>query len=216
MRKERAVVRRSAVLAGADVRRLRLAQHGLHVGHLRADGVMQRSRVIHNGMQLKQLVKVEFTAVIDVIPIEGEHTGLPHVQPGAPQHPELNGGIKNKVLLELGGGFDLDQPPTAPRQPFEHIDANQHPLMPERRLEQRRRRPGRQNPARLLKRLSDMAVIVRHQVPTRIPLASQLPHLVPRVEHRLQRIVRFASQVTVIGLIPEPQMALGPRHEAGF
>ena len=177
---------------------------------------MERSRVIQNGMQLKKFVKVEFTAVVDVAPIEGEHAGLPHVQPGAPQHPELHGGIKNKVRLELGGGLDLDQPPAALRQPFEHIDANQHPLMPERRLKQRRGRPGLQNPARFLKRLGDMAVIVRNQVPARKPLASQLAHFVPGVEHRLQRIVRFASQVTVIDLIPEPQMALGPRHEAGF
>ena len=82
-------------------------------------------------------------------------------------------------------------------------------LMPECRFEQRGVRCRFQHDACFFERLSNMAMVMRNEVPARKSLAGQLADLVPSIEDSLQSIVRLRGEVPRAGFIPEPQMALG-------
>ena len=216
MRVVRARVGVEAMAAGRDVRCGGRGEHRLHLAYAGADGVEERLGPVRHRVQPEESVEVEPRAVVNILPVQGKHTRLAHVEPGAAQHPELDGGIEDEDVLEPGCRFDFRQAPAAAGQALDDIGADQDAPMPERRLEQGRRGSGLQHPARFLERLPDMAVIVRHEMAAANAPARQFPDLVPGLEDRLERLIGRRRQIAPIAVVPEPQMALRSGNVAGL
>ena len=210
----RARVRREAVLARRDVRGRGFGEHRLQVAHLGAHGLEPCIRLVGHGVQTEQRVEVQPLAVVDVVAVEREHARLAHVQPGAAQDPELDSRVDNEHLLQPRRRLDLDQAPAGAGQALEHVGAHQHPLVHEGGLEQRRRCARVKDGARLVERLADVAMIVRHQVAARVAPARQFAHFLAGVEDCLERLVGGGRKVAVVAVVPEPEMALRARDEA--
>ena len=191
-------------------------EHVLHRPHLFADGVEKRDRLVEQRMHREQGVEIEPHAVVDVASVEGEHRGLAHVEPGTAKDPELDGEVEQEDVLEPGGRLDLDQAPPAPGKALDHVGADQHPFVLEGRLEYRGRDTRLDDLACLLQRLRNVPVVVGDEVTTRKAPARCLADLVAGLEHRLEGLAGRGRQITPIGVVPEPQVALRPRDVAGF
>lgn len=113
MRVVRASVRVEAVIARPDLGRRR-AGPGEHRQH--------RARPVEDRVQPEQRVEVEPRAIVDIAAVEGEHAGLTHVEPGALQHPQLDGDVAQEDAREPGGRFRFRRPPAAARQALNHVD----------------------------------------------------------------------------------------------
>ena len=61
-----------------------------------------------------------------------------------------------------------------------------------------------------------MPVIVCDEVPARMALARELTYLVPGIEYRLQAGIGRRRQVTLVTVVPEPEVALVTGQVAGF
>ena len=207
-------VRREAVVAGRDVRSRRAGKHRLQLPHLAADRVKPCGGLVGHGVQPEQRVEVQPPPIVDVVPVEREHARLADVEPGAAQDPELDGHVEDEHVLGSRRRLDLDQAPAPFGQTLEHVGADEHVLVHEGSLEQRRRRAGVEDRARLGERLADMTVVVRHEVAARVAPARQFAHFLAGVEDRLKRLVGGSCQVACVGVVPEPEMALGSRDEA--
>ena len=181
-------VGREAMVARRDVRRLGLGEHGPHRLRLFANALLQRNGLVENRMQLEQRIDIQPNAVVHIAPVQGEHSGIAHIQPRAPQHPQLHGHVLNEEVLEIDGGLDLHQPPTALRQPLQHIRAGEDMPMLKGRFKERRRGVRLNEPLRFRQRFCYMVVVVGNQVTAGIAPASQIAHLVPGVEDELQRL----------------------------
>ena len=105
--------------------------------------------------------------------------------------------------------LDFNQAPAAGGQALEHVGAHKHPLVLERRLEQRGRGARPDNLARLRQGLRNMVVIVRDTMVTGVAPARDFADLVPGIENRLEDIVGRARELAFAGFVPEPQVALG-------
>ena len=75
------------MVAGRDVRRLGLGKHGPHCLRLATDALLQCNGFVKDGMQLEQRIDIQPNAIVNIVPVQGEHPGIAHVQPSAPQHP---------------------------------------------------------------------------------------------------------------------------------
>lgn len=210
----RALVGLETVATRSDVRRGRPGQHALHLPDLRFHGVAVRLRLVENRMKPEQGLEVECHAVMDVVPVERQHPGIAHVQSGALQHPELDGGIAHEDVLQPGRRFHLDQAPAPSGKPLDHVGADQHSLVLECRLKECRRGSRIDDAARFLKRLGDMPVIVTDLMAARIEPARRSADLVTGIEHCLQGFVRLRPEIGPVGLVPETQMALSSGNES--
>lgn len=111
-------------------------------------------------------------------------------------------------VLWRGGGLHLNQPPTAFRQPLQHIGPHQHMLMLKRGLEERWPRPEVKETPRLRQRLRHMLMIMGDQMPTGIPPTSQLAHFMAGVEDQLQGLADGRGQIAGMEVVPEAEVAL--------
>ena len=81
-------------------------------------------------------------------------------------------------------------------------------LMLERRLEDRRRRAGIHDAPRLLQRLGHMLMVVRDEMPARIPLPRDLAYFMAGIEDELLRLVGGRGQMAGVEVVPQSQVAL--------
>ena len=185
MRIVRAFVRGEAVVAGRDVGRNGVRYQRLHLPCLPPDRVEERFGLLQHVVQLEQSVEVEPLTVVDVGPVQGHYCGLAHVQPRAAQHTKLEGCIEDENVLQPGGGLDLDQPPAAARQAFNHVRSGEQALMHEGCLEQGGGGAFLEDCTRLRQRVGNMPVILGDEMPARVTLAGQFADFVAGVEDGL-------------------------------
>ena len=216
MRVIRAVVRSEAVISWRHLRSGTRPEHGQHVPDPSTYGFLKRVGLVRERMSSEQRIEIEPDAVINVVPVERDHLHFANVKAGAAQHPELDGHIENEDVLEPGGGFDFTQPPAAAGQTFEDVDPDKYALVPEGGLEERRRRSRPEDLASFLDRLADMPIVVPDRMPARMALAREFADLVAGIEYRLKGIVGRWRQVTLVTVVPEPEVALIAGKVTGF
>ena len=61
-----------------------------------------------------------------------------------------------------------------------------------------------------------MTMVIRNKMPARKSFAGQFTDLVAGIEDPLKSIVRLRGKISSVGFVPEAQVALGARHEAGL
>ena len=74
----------------------------------------------NTGCSSNRGMEIESNAVVDVLPVERQYSGIANVEPRAAQHPELDGHIEDEDLLKPRGRLDFNQAPAACRQTLEH------------------------------------------------------------------------------------------------
>ena len=203
-----AVVWLGAMGPGSDGGRFVPGEHRAHLPHLGADAVEQCRGFVQDGMQLEQRMDVQACAIVDVAPVQRQHAGFPHVQTGAPQHPQLDGDVQHMDVTGIENGLHLHQPPTPVRQPFQHIGPSKHVLMLERRLEEHRHHAGIKDTPRLRQRLRHMAMVMGDQVPIGIAAAGQFAYFMADVEGELLGLADRRCQMAGVEVPPQAQMAL--------
>ena len=157
---------------------------------------------------------VLLSAFVYIITIERKHAHLANVEPCASKHAESHSGIQNKDILEPGGRLDLDEPPTAAGQPFEHVDADRNALVHKGRLEQRDHVPRFYQPTGIGKGVHCMAVVVRDEVAVGVAPACHRAHVMPGREKRPERVPGLGRKMLDIRAVPEVQVALSPGRSA--
>ena len=74
----------------------------------------------------------------DVVSIDVRQARRSQVQPGSGDHAVLDRHVLKMVVLEVCGGLDLDQTPSAVPAALKHIHAHEHAAVLESALEDRR------------------------------------------------------------------------------
>ena len=125
-------VGRETMLAGQDFRSELLGQHGQHGFDPHLDPCQSLHGERKHGVESKQRLEVELLPIVDVVTIQGQHTGFANIEPGTEQDPELQREILCEYILCPGRGLDLDETPASFGEPFNHVRPSEHATVLER------------------------------------------------------------------------------------
>ena len=109
------------MVAGLDLRRLGTRDHLVHDLDVEIHGVEQRRSLLVNVVQPEQLARIECLSGADEGVVQRQYAGVPHVEAGAAQNPELNRRVEDEDVLDPRGRLHLDHAPAARRQFLEDV-----------------------------------------------------------------------------------------------
>ena len=214
VREVRARVWPVAVVAGLDQGRGTRDDlvHGLDV---RAHRVEQTNGFFVDAVKPEQLLRIGCLGGADEGVVQRQYAGVPHIEAGTAQDPELDRGVEDEDVLDPRRRLHLDHAPTPRRKFLEDVRAGHNAAMLEGGFEQDGCAIFHQLSG-LADRLVEVQVIRADQSARRVAPTCEFADLVAGVEDELGKVVDGCGQIPLVDVVPKAKVALAAGYESGL